>query len=259
MIKGKIGVGITTYNSESYFKTLYDSIPHNKIDELVVVNGGKEYKGKYTADWIQHTENKFPSVCRNECIKHLLDKGCEHIFIIEDDMIIMNDDIFDEYIKTSQESGLKYLCFVSTSDGAGCKGSRTPKIVIEYPNTKVAFYGNMCNEFTYHHASVFSNLGLYDENLRDAFDVDMAYRESKLDHSSLFWWFADIVNSDNYITNNPVAISRLQTERPDGARKDIITDIWKYFKTKHGCNVWEITDKGVEALKFKLKAVFDSK
>ena len=40
----KIGVGVTTYNAEHYFKDLYDSLPLDRIDELVVVNGGKEYK-----------------------------------------------------------------------------------------------------------------------------------------------------------------------------------------------------------------------
>ena len=46
----KVGVGITTYNAEHYFKDLYDSLPMDQIDELVVVNGGKEYKGKYKDD-----------------------------------------------------------------------------------------------------------------------------------------------------------------------------------------------------------------
>ena len=40
MEKNKIGVGIVTYNSEDYFKALYESLPLAKINELVVVNGG---------------------------------------------------------------------------------------------------------------------------------------------------------------------------------------------------------------------------
>ena len=76
----KIGVGITTYNTEHYYNALYNSLPHNTIDELVTVNGGKEYAGRYDSDWIQHRTNRYPSVCRNDCINFLLEKKCEHIF-----------------------------------------------------------------------------------------------------------------------------------------------------------------------------------
>ena len=96
----KIGVGIVTFNSENYYKDLYNSLPFDSIDELVTVNGGDEYNEKYkNSDWIQHNKNRFPSVCRNDCITFLLNKDCEHIFIIEDDMIIKNKNIFKKYIE----------------------------------------------------------------------------------------------------------------------------------------------------------------
>ncbi len=259
-MKDKIGVGITTYNAESYYKILYDSLPLDHIDCLVTVNGGDKYSNNYSGHWIQHTQNKFPSVCRNECVKYLLDQNCEHIFIIEDDMIILKSNIFNEYINASKESGLKYLCFVSTSPGAGSPHNRTPKTIIDYPNNRrIAFYQNMCNEFTYHHKTAFLNTGWYDENMRDGFDVDMAYRESKNKHSSLFWYFADIINSDEYIMNNPNATSRLQTERPDGSRADIIDKIWEYFYSKHQILVNDIPHPSLDDLKIKLKQIYESK
>jgi glycosyltransferase involved in cell wall biosynthesis len=242
MKKGKIGVGITTYNSESYFKTLYDSLQNSKIDELVVVNGGSPYTGDYKCKWIQDEVNRFPSACRNDCISYLLETGCEHIFLIEDDMIIKRPDIFEEYIKHSQISGLDYLCFVSTSGDCGIPHKRTPKVVIQYsPSTSISFYANMCNEFTYHHYTCFEKCGLYDSNLRDLFDVEMVYRQTKSNSKvSPFWWFADITNSDDFVENNPVAVSRLQTDRPDGSRNQIIGKMYEYFLNKHKLNVNQI-------------------
>lgn len=258
--KGKIGVGITTYNSEPYFKALYESLPLTLIDELVVVNGGTPYEGVYKSNWIQHTINKFPSVCRNECIKYLLENGCEHIFIIEDDMVILDENIFNEYIRVSKLTGLKYLCHASFSEGSGPRNARTPRIVIDYPdNTKLAFYPNMCNEFTYHHYSAFEIAGIYDENMREAFDVELAYRESFYNYSSLFWWFADIVDSDKYIMNNPTAVSRLQAERPDGSRQQLLPSIWKYFSKKHGLYVQQIPSLNLDALKKRLKEAYKQK
>lgn len=257
MVKDKIGVGIITYNSESYFKTLFESLPLDRIDCLVVANGGDDYKDKYDADWIQHNTNYYPAVCRNDCINFLLNRGCEHIFLIEDDMIITNPEIFDKYINTSKQSGLNYLCFVSTSDFAGEPFNRTPELVVEYKDdTSVSFYRNMCNEFTYHHKTCFDKVGLYDTSFRDPFDVDMAYRESQQDYAAPFWWFADVTGSDDYIKNNPDAVSRLQAQgRPDGSREQRIREQWDIFIKKHGLFVSEIPRATKQQVISKLKKI----
>lgn len=244
--EGKIGIGITTYNSEDYFETLYNSLPLSKIDELVVVNGGNPYKKSYSADWIQHNKNRFPSICRNDCVTFLLNKNCEHIFLIEDDMIIKKEDIFHAYIKASKISGLKYFSFASMSEKAGAPHQRTPRLSVGYsPEISISFYENMCNEFTYHHKSCFLQTGLYDSKMRDLFDADRVYRETLYNKNvAPFWWFADLTNADDYIMNNPNAVSRLQdTNRPDGSRADFIHNTLKYFQDKHGIPINNIPVK----------------
>lgn len=254
MSNNKIGVGIVTYNSESYYKELYETLPFNKIDVLVTVNGGNNYTGNYKGNWVQHSENVYPSVCRNDCINFLLQRGCEHIFIIEDDMILKSPDIFDKYITASKESGIKYFSFVSTSWESGTSQNRTPRLIIEYKNNvSVSLYKNMCNEFTYHHQSCYEKTGLYDTEFRDPFDIDFAYREAQQDYSTPFWWFADITNSDKLIINNPNAISRLQGDRPDGSREQRIQKEWEYFVKKHGIMVNQIPDTTKEQVITKLK------
>lgn len=253
----KIGVGIVTYNSEDYFKTLYNSLPLEKIDEIVVVNGGNPYKGEYESHWIQHNTNCYPAICRNDAISFLLNRKCEHIFIIEDDMIIKRDDIFEKYIEASKISGIKYFSFVSMSPDCGHPFKRTPRLIVNYPkDVNICFYRNMCNEFTYHHASCYEKVGLYDTQFRDPFDIDMAYRESSQEYSSPFWWFADIKDSDEYVENNPVATSRLQaSDRPDGSREQRIRQQWDLFYKKHGKYVFEIPDSNQEQVIEKLKAI----
>jgi len=257
MQKNNIGVGIVTYNSENYFKSLYDSLPLDKIDKLVVVNGGDSYTGAYPrTNWIQHNENNYPSVCRNDCLTFLLNRDCEHIFLIEDDMILKSSDIFDKYITASKESGLKYFSFVSTAWESGTPEKRTPRLKVEYSkDVSISFYRNMCNEFTYHHRSCFETVGLYDSNFRDPFDIDMAYRESSQIYCAPFWWFADISDSDQYIMNNPNAKSRLQADRPDGSREQHIQKEWKYFYEKHGLLVNQIPDTSREDVIKLLKIV----
>jgi glycosyltransferase involved in cell wall biosynthesis len=258
MNQDKIGVGVITYNSEDYFKKLWHSIPRHLVQELVVVNGGDPYKGDYKgARWIQHTENKYPAVCRNEAVQHLLDTNCTHLFLIEDDMIIRTSGIFNAYIKASEISGLKYFSFASTSWESGTPERRTPQFTVSYPDgINVSLYKNMCNEFTYHHRSCFEKTGMYDTQFRDPFDIDMAYRESQQDYCAPFWYFADIANADVFIQNNPVAVSRLQAEgRPDGSREQRIQEQWNLFIKKHGLMVNQIPDIGaIEALN-KLRSI----
>lgn len=245
-IKDKIGVGITTYNSENYFKELYKSIDKSFVNELVVVNGGNKYEEIYDCDWIQHEKNYYPAQSRNDCISYLTNRKCEHIFLIEDDMIIKNCNIFNHYIRASKVSGIKYFSFVSMGAECGIPNNRQPRTTVDYGNNiKVNLYLNMCNEFTYHHYDCFKEAGVYDsaDDMRNAFDVDMAYREVKINKwTTPFWWFADIFNSDEFIQNNLNATSRLQAERPDGSRQQLLTQTLNYFKQKHNLTVNQIPD-----------------
>ena len=46
---------------------------------------------------------------KNIAMQKLLDKGCDYIFIIEDDMIILDDSVFNKYIQASKVSGIQHF------------------------------------------------------------------------------------------------------------------------------------------------------
>ena len=253
----KIGVGIVTYNSEDYFKTLYDSLNGANIDELVVVNGGERYKNNYECDWIQHNKNYYPATCRNDCITHLMNRNVDYLFLIEDDQIIKNVNIFQKYIEASKISGLGYFSFVSMSQDTGGPNNRTPRLTVDYGNNvAVSFYQNMCNEFVFFQSSIIKKIGLYDSTFRDPFDLDMTVRLVKeIENVSPFWYFADIHNSDEYIQNNPNSVSRLQSDRPDGSRSERIQEQFELFHQKHNFHVNQIPDTTQEDFVNHLKKI----
>jgi len=253
----KIGIGITTYNSEKYFKDLYGSLKDTKFDELVVVNGGNKYEEKYDCEWIQHKKNQLVSVCRNDCIVFLLNRNCEHIFIIEDDMLIKDKNVFQKYVEASNVTGLKYFTFVSTSPGAGEPGNRIPKATISYnDNVSISLYGNLCNEFTYHHRSVFDKGYLYDPDFRELLDGELTYREClAAEWTPPFWWFPDITNSDNYVCNNPNAKSRLQDPERIDNRNKVINHFVNLFYKKHGLHIGQIPHVSQEQVIEQLKRI----
>jgi glycosyltransferase involved in cell wall biosynthesis len=110
-VSGKTGVGIVTYQREEFFKKLFNSIP--QCDELVVVNDGKPYPPEVysgrEAKIIQHKKNKGVGKSKNDAMRYLLDKGCDHIFILEDDILIKDPDVFNRYISISKKTGIQHF------------------------------------------------------------------------------------------------------------------------------------------------------
>lgn len=255
----KIGLGITTYNSEAYFSTLFNSIPDHKVDEIVVVNGGDVYTGEYKRSngkelhWIQHTENKGPAQSRNDAINKLVELGCDYIFLSEDDMIIKSENIFDEYIRAHKVTGLSYFCFVSYPWEAGPVGDRTPRLKVEYDeHTRIHFYKNSCNEFTFRTKKIWEKVGPYDTIFKYCFDVDDYYKITKLPEGHVFWYSPDIADSDNLIMNNPDAVSRLDG---DGKRHERTAPDFMYFMQKYGMAINQIPDTPKEEVLNKLRKI----
>ena len=232
----KLGVGIVTYNSEKYFDDLYKSLPLDKIDEIVVVNGGDPYKKKYKhVDWIQHHVNAGPARSRNDCLGYLIERDVDYYCIIEDDMIIKSPDVFDKYIDALETTKLGYLCFVSMSLNCGGPGNRNLSHVVQYSSdTEICYYPNMCNEFTIKTKKCLLETGKYDTRFYSMWDVANVYMVSQSNHMQAFWYFPDISNSDELIMNNPQATSRINES---GKRDSRLLEEKKLFAEICGVDV----------------------
>jgi hypothetical protein len=104
-----IGVGIITYNRPEEFSKIVDSIKN--VDHLVCLkDGGKpKYANIPQCDFIEFSENKGVGICKNWLIENLLAKDCEHIFLVEDDCLIKNNEVWEYCISFSKESGLLHF------------------------------------------------------------------------------------------------------------------------------------------------------
>ena len=154
----KIGVGIITCNRPDYLRNLLNTIPKDKVDELIVVNDGKPIKNfdLQVNVWIDNSENLGVGKSKNKAMKYLYEAGCDYIFIIEDDMLIKDVNVFDYYIKAFLKSGIHHFNY-----GPGSPFNRkqniefdlhnrhlldqhsepNPKLIVDYgDNVKVALY-----------------------------------------------------------------------------------------------------------------------
>jgi hypothetical protein len=222
----KIGVGVITCNRPDFLQGLLDTVPYSKIDEFVVVNDGKPVdvalpKGSF----LQNDVNIGVGKSKNRAMKHLVNQGCDYIFIIEDDMIIKDSNIFDLYINAHVKSGIHHFNY-----GPGSPFNRkqtirdfdlhnrhlldqssepTPKLIVDYGDVKIALYEHTVAMFSFFTREVLEKVGYIDEDFDQCWEhVHHTYMISKFGYHPPFWWFADIANSDNYLTEAPDAINK---------------------------------------------------
>jgi glycosyltransferase involved in cell wall biosynthesis len=206
-MSSKIGVGIITCDRKHFFDKCFQSIP-DYIDELIVVNDGDDIQiGEYhRCDYEYHkTSGKIQvGPCKNIAMKHLLNKGCDYIFTLEDDILIRDPDTFKKYIDTSLDTGIEHFNFgFSQKENLDANLKPVYKKVIEYKNSKIVLTPNILGAFTFYTRNCLQHVGLHHRNFNKGHGdhPELTYRAYKHGFTTPFWWFADIYGSWDMIEN----------------------------------------------------------
>lgn len=233
----KIGIGVITCNRHQYFARCIGSLFNpSYYSELVVVNDGKPHedfekleKLNLATKYIQNEKNLGIGKSKNKAIKYLMDAGCEHIFILEDDIIVNDMIVFKKYIEAAKESGILHFNYglgtpfnrkqsiqfdLHNRHELDNQGEPNPRIIVEYNNVKISFYPHICGMFSYYNRKVIESIGYIDEQFYNAWEhVDHTYQAILKGFHPPFWWFADIYNSDEYISAQKDAIKNSVTAK----------------------------------------------
>lgn len=256
-MSNRIGVGIVTYNRPDFFEKCLASIDRSAIDELVVVNDGTPYTFNDSTILIQHETNKGVGISKNDAFKRLLDAKCNHIFIIEDDIIVKNNQVFQAYIQAGQASGLKHMMYGYHGPANKRNGVPAPRYVIDYgKDLKIALNQHCVGAFCYYTRDVLETVGLNDEAFVNAWEhVEHSYRIVKAGYLPAYWWWPDLANSNDYL--DELACSEVSsTIRPQTTWKENIIKGAKHFIGKHGLSPVEIPNATTEDVVAKLKNIY---
>jgi hypothetical protein len=246
-----IGVAIITFNRPDYYKKVLDNIPKNKIKCLVIVNDGKTpYANESDGDYvIKNNEQLGVSISKNKALKILIEKfNCEHLFLIEDDVLIQNENVFDEYINTANTFGIHHLNYEKVAGN-----EKTLKYSYKAPSGhSIGLYHNPQGAFSYFNANIIKKLGYFDENYINAFEhIDIEYSLSKNNVAPNFWYFPDVLNSDQYLKTIEGS-----DENSTITNKNKYQENWQKsaqtFVKKWGHFTNEIPDVGEETIKNRL-------
>lgn len=201
----KIGCALITCDRPDFFKkslnSLLDAVQDKGI-EYVVINDGLEKLPFYPINFIETGGKKGVAIAKNLGLKFLIDNGCTHLFLMEDDIEITDNNVFDKYIETSKKTGIKHFNY-------GLHGNHNkdsygdPFIIktINYGNNIfIDLYQNILGAFSYYHKSVIEKIGFIDEEYYLSMEhVDHTYKASLKKYTSPWRYFADVHNSFEYL------------------------------------------------------------
>jgi len=272
----KIGVGIITCNRPDYLRNLLTSLVQceSVIDELVVVNDGKPVTDfdLHQGEWIDNETNLGVGKTKNKALKHLYTKGCNYIFLIEDDMLIQDSAIFNYYIAAIKGSGIQHFNY-----GPGSPFNRKqaiknfdlhnrhlldeetepdPRAIIDYNGCRIALYRHVTGTFSVYTRKAIDAVGYIDENYKNAWEhVDHTYNIIKANLHPPFWWFADLANSHELIVPQKNAIGNSSTSKNTNEWMENVRINAEKYKEKHGHYPAQAPDTDLAAVTTILKTI----
>lgn len=255
----KIGLGIITCDRPVFLNQVLKSIPFKRIDEVVLVDDGTEplpsKVDTLNLTYLKNQKNIGVGRSKNRAMLHLLNQGCTDIFLIEDDIIIKNSNVFDEYIKASKESGIKHLMYGYHGPANKKDKKPNPRCVVEYNTMRIAFNPNCVGGFCYYTRDLLMRIGLFDEKFLNAWEhVEHSYRAVINGYLPAYWWWPDIVNSNDFLEE--LACSENDsTIRPRSDWKKNITEGAKYFRLIYKDDPVSISDTSQDEVLQRLKDI----
>jgi GT2 family glycosyltransferase len=210
----RIGCAIITYNRPDSLLRLYASIPRERLDYFVIINDGQAYPEFDTLDvdeFVQHETNLGVGKSKNDAFRRLLAQGVEHIFLIEDDIYLTGDRVFDRYIEASKASGIHHFNYSQHGLNNKTKQGRlpNPNAVANYSGLKIEFFPYCVGAFSYYSRYCLDIVGLMDEEYHNAMEhVDHTLRVILADLHPSYYFFADVFESWRYFGEDEWSIEQ---------------------------------------------------
>ncbi len=260
-----IFLGIVTCNRPHFFKQCYESVKKIKnLDFLAVVNDGQDdLDVDKNVFYTKNDKNLGVGKNKNILFKKALELGADHIFIMEDDIIVKNEEVLNEYIRAKNITGIQHFCFGyhGPANKNGISGGKPcPRYIIDYGEVKIAINTHSVGAFCYYSKEVLEKVGLIDENFVNAFEhVEHSYRIAKAEYTTPYWNWADLANSVDFLDE----IECSEKSSSISCRKDWKENIVKavdVFSKKHGfLPAWQnaVPDTSEKDVKNIMKTIFN--
>ena len=238
----KIGLAVLGYSRPDYLKQCLESLNlHNwggATDRILILDFKDEETKKKNMivaieagvnNVIYFTENRGVGKAKNEALKRMLNADCDHLFLMEDDILMMRNDTCQFYIDYAKQTGLEHLNFAHHGPGNFNK-----QATVTYKGKEINVHPHCIGAFSYYTRNALEKVGLIDEKFYNAFEhVEHSKRLIDAGFYTPFWFFADALGSENYLQEIPGSID-YSSIRPRSDWRSNIEAGKNYWIQKYG-------------------------
>jgi len=242
-MKAKYSIGLLTHNNLPRFRECISHIPYNKKVPFVVVNDGTPYDiSEYRDDMtvIQHSVNRKIARSKNDALQYLLGFDTEWIFLMENDMKIIDPKVFERYIEVANDSGLLHLNYDLHGRDNWNSDKSAPKPRLRYHDRGLALYSYAGGCFQLFHRSLFEKIGFFDERYVNCWEhLDLTFRIILHGYHTPYWLSSDIIDSHTFIQQIDADLE--STVSTESINSNYRTGL-NYWNEKFGMWVGDIPD-----------------
>lgn len=208
----RIGLALATYNRLDYLKQCIDALNRNEwggaydcvvCDDGSTQEGYKEYLKQLKQMGITvltSEKNKGVANNKNKGLKYLMDKGCTDIFLMEDDILMLNPKTCLYYIQYAKGCGIQHLNFGLHGPENRDKDGKPITIMMVGILCRPACVG----AFSYYTRESIEKIGYMDEDLFNAMEhTYWTYFAAKEGLTTPFWTFADYPKAELLLMEIP--------------------------------------------------------
>ncbi len=235
----KIGLAVITHNRLDYLKQCITSLnTHNwggAVVKFIVddcsTDGTKEYIKALDISNFRFDKNVGVAVAKNKALQYLAEEmDCDYIFLMEDDILMVDDKTCIKYITYAQQHTLQHLNF-------GLHGELNKgKSRVNYEGVFV--YPDCVGAFSMYTNEVIQIVGYMDEEFVNAWEhVDYTYRIAGMGYTTPFGQFADHPQSNLLLKEIPGSIKNSSITKRQDWQENIIKG-QKHWIKKYGRWLW---------------------
>ncbi len=193
---------LVTFDRENLFKSVYNSINRDLFDNIVVVHDvvGSSYSEDFVKEltdncvYLKNTENLGVGKSKQKGLDWVMNNNSssEYIFVVEDDVIVKNNEVWDYYILFSKKSGIWH------TNWNDCV-YESKKYELDFDGVRGVVCRELAGAFSFFHRNVLK-FCRFSDDMKNSFD--MADLQLQLISNSLslpFWHFVSPKNSGKYL------------------------------------------------------------
>jgi hypothetical protein len=206
MYRGRVGLGITTWKRPELYARCRDSVVEHLsgiVDEVYLIqDGGDPYIFPSPDGWmaVSHGVNKGWAESKNEALQFMVDTGCDHLFMMEDDTTVTSPKAVTGYVDAALENGMHYM----TAHPWG----ETTTALVEVDGL-VTYWAYVGSWWTYMSKRGFCEGGGYNEYMGGIMgDIELPQRWKRKGLASGWGRLADATGSEEWVKPSCLTIEQ---------------------------------------------------